>query len=65
MCTVGRLRHSVIFALIRMVQIGRIRIQEENRYVYVFIRIPRLFQPSVWVSKVTEWRRRPRRDGVW
>jgi len=38
----GRLRHLVTFALIRMVQIARIRIQEENTYVYVFVRISRM-----------------------
>ena len=32
-CEVGRLRHSVTFALIRIVEIARIEIQEEYMYV--------------------------------
>ena len=33
----GRLRHSVTCALIRMVKIGRVQIEEEDMYVHVFI----------------------------
>jgi len=33
----GRVRHSVTFALIRMVQIARIPIQQEYTYVYVYV----------------------------
>ena len=35
----GRLHHSVTFALIRMVKIGRRRIEEAYTYLYVFIRM--------------------------
>ena len=35
----GRLRHLVTFAFIRMVEISRVQIQDEYTYVYVFIRI--------------------------
>jgi len=39
----GCLRHLLTFALIRMIKIARIRIQEEHMYVHVFILIPCIY----------------------
>jgi len=36
------LRHSATFTIIRMLNIGRIQIQEEHPHVYVLIRISRM-----------------------